>query len=499
MTCKTKLKLELLTPLFDAFSHLKSTRMYTARIQRLQPALALFRELYGIGEVQIWRAPARINILGEHVDYVSYLPTASLPFGSHEHEMLMVLRANDKRVVRGASLDQRFQLFEFPLPSPNEFGTQSWLEYLYSQPPPPPAWSNYVKGAVLFAAQKYGVTTGFDFIIVSSIPPQGGSSSSSALVVLAGAAIRAVNQIAVAPSELAQDSAQAEWFIGTRGGALDHTTICLAKRHHAVHLRYADNHATLVPLPSEGYRWVTFFTHAADKGREIMLEYNERAAVARVLIPALIEAWKANEPNLYATWSDVLDFWKAGVRDLTGVQMLLAHLLPETMTLADTSAQFPAAFRQCQMAFPALVQERLEAPLKLRDRALHHVGEIDRVAKAVKLLRSSIEPKEKMQQLGQWISASHESLRDLYEVSTPAVNQLWELLRADSRVLGARLIGGGFGGNVLTLTTADNVVALLARVQNEYYAPQQRDGQREGAVMISTPGARLSRLKLSSA
>ena len=294
-----------------------------ANLTLVRLALERFRALFGAGHIQIWRAPARINILGEHIDYVSYLPTSSLPFGSHEHEMVMVLRANGKGIVRGASLDQRFQAFEFPLPSRNDFGTQGWLEYLYAQPTPPPDWSNYVKGAVYFAVQKFGATTGFDFVIASSIPPQGGSSSSSALVVLAGAAIRTVNDIAYLPSELAQDSAQAEWFIGTRGGALDHTAICLAKRHHAVHLRYADNHATLVPLPSEGYCWVTFFTHAADKGREIMLEYNERAAVARLLIPAIIEAWKSDEPNLYATWSDVLDLWKAGVRDLTGAQMIL--------------------------------------------------------------------------------------------------------------------------------------------------------------------------------
>jgi galactokinase len=60
------------------------------------------------------------------------------------------------------------------------------------------------------------------------------------------------------------------------------------------------------------------------------------------------------------------------------------------------------------------------------------------------------------------------------------------------------LIGGGFGGNVLALTTANNVAALLARVQNEYYAPQQRDGMREGAVLVSTPGARLSEIKVNS-
>jgi galactokinase len=88
---------------------------------------------------------------------------------------------------------------------------------------PAPHWSNYVKGAVSFARWKYGarVERGFDFLIESSIPPQSGASSSSALVTLAGAAIRRVNRIDFELNELARDSSQAEWFVGTRGGALD--------------------------------------------------------------------------------------------------------------------------------------------------------------------------------------------------------------------------------------------------------------------------------------
>jgi galactokinase len=452
-------------------------------------ALNQFQQRYGDGDVRVWRAPARINILGEHVDYVSYLPTASLPFASHEHAMTMLFRANEQGIVRGASVDQRFAPFEFTVPDRSEFGVANWQEYLYQQPPPAPDWSNYVKGAVYFAAQQYGGATGFDFVIASSIPPQGGSSSSSALVVLAGAVFRAVNGIAHSARDLAQDSAQAEWFIGTRGGSLDHTTICLAKPHHAIHLRYANQQTELIPLPAANFRWVTFFTHAADKGREIMLEYNERVAVARLLIPAIIERWKGTDPNLYSTWCDVVDFWKVGVRPMTGIQTILEHFLPETISLADIQAQYPTAFQQCVKEFPFLVQERLTVPLKLRDRALHHVGEIRRVTSAVQLLRQAENPDVTMRALGDLLDATHISLRDLYDVCTPDVNDLWDVLHSDSQVFGARLIGGGFGGNVLALTTTNHLQALIAHVQAKYYAPRQRDGLAQGAVMVSTPGA----------
>src|SRR5262249_43128348 len=115
-----------------------------------------------------------------------------------------------------------------------------------------------------------------------------GASSSSALVTLASAAIRYANRIDFRLDKLARDSSQAEWYLGTRGGALDHTAICLAKRGRAIHISYADQSAELIGLPEDGYGWVRFFSPAADKGREVMLEYNERAAVSRLLIPALL-------------------------------------------------------------------------------------------------------------------------------------------------------------------------------------------------------------------
>jgi galactokinase len=76
------------------------------------------------------------------------------------------------------------------------------------------------------------------------------------------------------------------------------------------------------------------------------------------------------------------------------------------------------------------------------------------------------------------------------------VNELMGVMDSDEGVLGARLMGGGFGGNLLALTTAGHAPALVDRVQREFYGPQQRDGMREGAVMVSTPGNGLSALSV---
>src|SRR5262245_16039666 len=140
---------------------------------RLSLALRRFKELYGDGEVRAMRAPARINIIGEHVDSVPDTSLASLSFTSREHAMLMRLRAPDGGVVRGASTLEEFPPFSFAIDA-EELGNPAgrpWESIVFDRPAPAPHWGNYVKGAVSFARWKYGagVTRGFDFLIESSI------------------------------------------------------------------------------------------------------------------------------------------------------------------------------------------------------------------------------------------------------------------------------------------------------------------------------------------
>lgn len=483
--------------------------------KRLTSVSAKFVELYGEGPVSVLRAPARINILGEHIDYVSYLPTASLPFGSREHDMLMLYRPSPTDRVRGSSTLGDYPAFAFTLAEGPPLSTSDqpevdWLTYLYEHPAPIPHWSNYVKGASYFARIKCGaqIRLGFDFVVDSGIPAGGGASSSSALVVLASAAVRDVNRLPCAPIELARDAATAEWYVGTRGGSMDHITICLAKRDHAVLISYLEQQTRQVTLPGRQFRWVTFFSQPADKGRAVMIEYNERAAVSRILIPAVIEGWKTNAPERYAEWRSALQSLQTGsAAALNQIEALLQEL-PVAMSLAEFGRDCPEAFLECARAFPALIEERQERPLQLRSRALHHAGEMRRVTAAAQVLenlsqsRSSPDFDERtgvaMKELGSLLNQSHESLRDLYSVSTSEVARLIDIIRADRNVYGARLMGGGFGGNVLALTSNDNVAALIANVQAAYYEPQNRQGVLEGSVMSSTPGDGLAPIDVES-
>ncbi len=91
----------------------------------------------------------------------------------------------------------------------------------------------------------------------------------------------------------------------------------------------------------------------------------------------------------------------------------------------------------------AAAAEQLPEPL--RRRALHVISENQRVRDAVVALRAQDLPR-----IGELLDASHRSLRENFEVSTPAVETAVQRLR-DAGSSGARLVGGGFGGSVLGL------------------------------------------------
>jgi galactokinase len=90
-------------------------------------------------------------------------------------------------------------------------------------------------------------------------------------------------------------------------------------------------------------------------------------------------------------------------------------------------------------------EEAAGLPEPLARRAMHVLDENDRVREAASALRAA-----DVAALGPLLDASHASLRDLYEISTPAVERTVQGL-LEAGAAGARLMGGGFGGAVLGL------------------------------------------------
>ncbi len=106
----------------------------------------------------------------------------------------------------------------------------------------------------------------------------------------------------------------------------------------------------------------------------------------------------------------------------------------------------------------ALIQDLHMLPDVLARRARHVISENGRVLGAVTALR-----RRDFEHLGQLLDLSHASLRDDFEVSTPAVEEAVDRLK-DAGALGARLLGGGFGGSVLGLMPPGTVAPAGATV-----------------------------------
>jgi galactokinase len=97
----------------------------------------------------------------------------------------------------------------------------------------------------------------------------------------------------------------------------------------------------------------------------------------------------------------------------------------------------------------ATLEMAARLPPPLSRRVEHVVTENERVDAAVRALEA-----RDLVALGELLDASHASLRDCYEVSTPAVEEAWRRLH-EAGALGARIVGGGFGGHVLGLLPPD--------------------------------------------
>jgi galactokinase len=120
-------------------------------------------------------------------------------------------------------------------------------------------------------------------------------------------------------------------------------------------------------------------------------------------------------------------------------------------------------------------------------RALHVVGEIERVARMTVALRAG-----DLAAAGQLLSASHESSRTCFENSTPELDFLVDRLRGVPDVFGARLTGGGFGGAVLALTGQRFGPAAAQAVGADFAA---RFGSRPEVLPMTTgEGAALLRV-----
>ncbi len=390
----------------------------------LEPLIANFGELYGPpGPSHLIRAPGRVNLIGDHIDYVglSVLPVALQRTVAHAY------RERPNRGVAIASTDARYP------PRTFEIGPEI-------EPYADGDWGNYVKAAAQGLARRFGTLDGFDGLVHSDIPTAAGLSSSSALVVAAALAILHTNDIWIERMELAELLAEAEHYVGTRGGGMDQA-ICLAARHgSASRIDFGPLRLTAHPITPDWRFVVAFSLVRAEKSGVIRETYNARTRECRQALERMADALDAGNR---------IDSYPALISD-TSIDELLD-----------------------------VAEDALDSTLLKRFR--HVLGEARRVQLAVNALIG-----HDLKGFGTLMSESHASLRDDFEVSHPELDELVEIAEG-AGAAGARLTGAGMGGCAVALCEQRRLARVLKALTRRFYQTRAYEGALEDQLFTVEP------------
>jgi len=299
------------------------------------------------------------------------------------------------------------------------------------RPGHPSGWAGYPVGVVHELRDR--VTGGVSILVDGDVPSGAGLSSSAALECAVALGLRDLLGLELAPADLVDVARRAENdFVGAPTGILDQSASLLCTADHALFLDTRDRSSEQVPL---------------DLGT---------AGLALLVIDS-----GTTHDHAEGGYGDRRrECEQAAVR-------LGVDLLREVTDLA---------------ALDVLADGRPEGDVLLR-RARHVVSEDARVLEVVGTLRDGADPRS----IGPVLTASHESLRDDFEVSVPLLDACVEAALA-AGAHGARMIGGGFGGSAIALVDVDALDAVTAAVTSRF----EREGHPAPRSFVTVPsdGAR---------
>ncbi len=225
-----------------------------------------FRNLYG-SEPKIYRAPGRVNLIGEHTDYNDgFVMPAAIDFSTWA-----AISPRNDRLVSVFSENFREQ-FKFSLDD--------------SAPQARGQWSDYVRGVAVTLEQSGYRLRGAELLLRGDVPIGSGLSSSASVEVATGLALLGNSGVAVERAELARLCQRAEnEFVGMRCGIMDQFVSCLGQRGKALLLDCRSLAHDLLSLPDEVRLVIcnTMVKHELAAG-----EYNSRRAECEAGVSHLV-------------------------------------------------------------------------------------------------------------------------------------------------------------------------------------------------------------------
>ena len=396
---------------------------------------AFFKE-FGEQPTHFARAPGRVNLIGEHIDYHD-LPVFPMAI---QRQAYLAFRCRDDGFVRIRSVREDFEEVEF------EIGPEITAS-------PSGHWGNYLTAPANELGRRFAISRGFDGVLVSDIPIASGLSSSSALVNAVGLALAHVNRVMIETLPFADMMADAERYTGTRGGGMDQVISLGGRARHAARIEFSPLKIRHILVP-ESWRFVTANSGVrAEKSGYAMSAYNARRDESEHALRIVTNT--ALERGLIRS-------------QVTGYRNLL-EILGEDLAI--------------EIAEAVLEGTRLQ-------RFRHVITEAVRVGKAIDLMVS-----EDIQAFGSLMDASHRSLRVDYEVSSVELDELVVVCR-EAGAAGARLTGAGFGGSVIMVTEQDKVDEVLEGLSQGYYGPRGIKTDTDQSHFVTKPSAGASIITL---
>jgi galactokinase len=380
----------------------------------MQDIRVSFQQLFNIAASLVVQSPGRINLIGEHTDYNNGFV---LPAAIDKCVQVAIAKRTDGAIHMHA-IDLQ----------------ESVIIPAVAIQPHATSWVNYIIGVVA-QVQKYSagasnnsaaldLDKGFDICIQGDIPIGAGLSSSAAVECAVIFALNELYQLGLTTMQMALMTQQSEHeFAGVKCGIMDMFASLHGKSNQVMLLDCANLHHTYYPLDLKEYQIVLFDTQI--KHALASSEYNTRRLECEQGVGVLQQKY------------------------------------PSIKTLRDASKQ---QVEQCLAPNNNLDKNAISN--KVYQRCKYVVDEIERVQLAVKdLLAGDIKA------FGKKMFETHEGLSKLYEVSCPELDILVNAVKDNPHVLGARMMGGGFGGCTINIIKKSEVQAIINSVA-EVYAQQ---------------------------
>lgn len=278
-------------------------------------------------------------------------------------------------------------------------------------------WPNYVLGVVNQLVLRGEAVGGFDMYIDGDVPLGAGLSSSAALECAAGFALNVLFDLEIDRVDIAKIGQLAEHtYAGVKCGIMDQFASVMSKAGHVVKLDCRDLSFSYKPLELGDYAILLLNTNV--KHSLASTAYNDRRASCEEGVRLVQQHFpKVNS-----------------LRDVT-LDMLEAHVKPVDLDM----------YTKCR--FVVEENERLNRACDALEQ-----GDLDR--------------------LGEQLFRAHEGLSKEYEVSCPELDFLVDYVKAFPEVIGARMMGGGFGGctiNLVKQSFQDLLVERLTPIYKERF------------------------------